>query len=31
MVLAVDEKLTEEQRQQLLAIPDVHTAKAVKL
>jgi D-3-phosphoglycerate dehydrogenase len=31
MVLAVDEKLTEEQRQRLLAIPDVHTAKAVKL
>jgi len=31
MVLAVDEQLTEEQRQRLLAIPDVHTAKAVKL
>jgi D-3-phosphoglycerate dehydrogenase len=31
MVLAVDEQLTEEQRQRFLAIPDVHTAKAVKL
>jgi D-3-phosphoglycerate dehydrogenase len=31
MVLALDEPLTEEQRQQILAIPDIHTAKVVKL
>ena len=31
MVLAVDEQLTDEQRQRLLAIPDVYTAKVVKL
>jgi D-3-phosphoglycerate dehydrogenase len=31
MVLALDEPLTEEQRQQILAIPDIYTAKVVKL
>ncbi|MCL0034539.1 phosphoglycerate dehydrogenase [Dehalococcoidia bacterium] len=31
MVLALDEPLSEQQRQRLLAIPDVYTAKAVKL
>ncbi len=31
MVLGLDEPLTEEQRQKILAIPDVYTAKAVKL
>ncbi len=31
MILAVDEPLPEEQCQQLLAIPDIHTAKVVKL
>ncbi|MCL0075364.1 phosphoglycerate dehydrogenase [Dehalococcoidia bacterium] len=31
MVLALDEPLSEQQRQKLLAIPDVYTAKAVKL
>ncbi len=31
MILAVDEPLSEEQCQQLLAIPDIHTAKVVKL
>ncbi|MBT4513199.1 MAG: ACT domain-containing protein, partial [Chloroflexi bacterium] len=31
MVLALDEPLTEEHIQKLLAIPDVYTAKAVQL
>jgi D-3-phosphoglycerate dehydrogenase len=31
MILAVDEPLSEEQCQQLLAIPDIYTAKVVKL
>jgi D-3-phosphoglycerate dehydrogenase len=31
MVLALDEPLAEEQRQQLLALPDVYTANLVKL
>ncbi|MEE8470029.1 MAG: phosphoglycerate dehydrogenase [Dehalococcoidia bacterium] len=31
MVLGLDDQLTEEQLQRLLAIPDVHTAKVVKL
>jgi len=31
MILALDEPLAEEQRQQILALPDVHTAKLVKL
>ena len=31
MILALDEPLLEEQRQQILSIPDVHTAKLVKL
>ncbi len=31
MVLGLDEPLREEQRQQILAIPDVYTAKLVKL
>jgi D-3-phosphoglycerate dehydrogenase len=31
MVLALDEPVSEEQRQRLLAIPDVYTAKVVKL
>jgi len=31
MILALDEPLTEEQRQKILAIPDVQTAKVVKL
>jgi D-3-phosphoglycerate dehydrogenase len=31
MILAVDEPLSEEQCQQLLAIPDVYSAKVVKL
>ncbi len=31
MVLGLDEPLSEEQRQQILAIPDVYTAKVVKL
>ncbi len=31
MVLGLDEPLSEEQRQQILAIPDVFTAKVVKL
>jgi len=31
MVLALDEPLPEKQRQQILALPDVQTAKLVKL
>jgi len=31
MILALDEPLPEEQRQEILAIPDVYTAKLVKL
>ncbi len=31
MVLALDEPLAEEQRQQILSLPDVYTAKVVKL
>lgn len=31
MILALDELLPEEQRQQILALPDVYTAKLVKL
>jgi len=31
MFLALDEPLAEEQRQEILAIPDIYTAKAVKL
>ena len=31
MILALDEPLPEEQRQQLLSLPDVYTAKLVKL
>lgn len=31
MILALDEPLPEEQRQEILDIPDVHTAKLVKL
>ncbi|MFH1382880.1 MAG: phosphoglycerate dehydrogenase [Chloroflexota bacterium] len=31
MILALDEALPEKQRQQILAIPDVHNAKLVKL
>ncbi|GAI69537.1 unnamed protein product, partial [marine sediment metagenome] len=31
MILALDEPLPEEQRQQILALPDVHTAKLVKM
>jgi len=31
MVLALDEDINEEVRQQLLDIPDVYTAKVVKL
>jgi len=31
MILALDEPLTEEQRQQILSLPDVYTAKVVKL
>jgi D-3-phosphoglycerate dehydrogenase len=31
MILDLDEALPEEARQQILAIPDVHTAKAIKL
>jgi hypothetical protein len=31
MILALDEPLPEEQRQEILAMPDVYTAKLVKL
>lgn len=31
MILALDEPLPEEQRQQILALPDIYTAKLVKL
>jgi hypothetical protein len=31
MLLALDEALPEKYRQQILALPDVHTAKLVKL
>jgi len=31
MILALDEPLPEEQRQQVLALPDVYTAKLVKI
>jgi D-3-phosphoglycerate dehydrogenase len=31
MILALDEPLSEEQQQQILAIPDVHTVKVVKM
>jgi D-3-phosphoglycerate dehydrogenase len=31
MILALDEPLPEEQRQQLLALPDIHTVKMVRL
>jgi len=31
MILALDEPLTEEQRQKILSIPDIHTAKLVQL
>jgi len=31
MILALDEPLLEEQRQQILALPDVYSAKPVKL
>ena len=31
MILALDEPLSEEQRQQVLSLPDIHTAKLVKL
>jgi D-3-phosphoglycerate dehydrogenase len=31
MILALDEPLSEEQRQQLLSLPDIYTAKLVKL
>ena len=31
MILALDEFLPEEQRQQILSLPDVYTAKLVKL
>jgi hypothetical protein len=31
MVFALDEPVSEEQRQKLLAIPDVYTVRVVKL
>ena len=31
MILALDEPFTEEQLKQLLALPDIHTAKVVRL
>jgi D-3-phosphoglycerate dehydrogenase len=31
MILALDESLPEEQRQEILALPDVYAAKLVKL
>ena len=31
MILALDEPFSEEQLQEILAIPDIHTAKMVKL
>jgi len=31
MILALDEPITEEQRQQMLSIPDIYTVKVVKL
>ena len=31
MILALDEAIPEEQRQQVLSIPDVYSAKLVKL
>jgi D-3-phosphoglycerate dehydrogenase len=31
MILALDEPLSEEQRQQILSLPDIYTAKVVKL
>ncbi|GAH55449.1 unnamed protein product, partial [marine sediment metagenome] len=31
MFLALDEPLGEQQRQEILAIPDIYTAKVVKL
>jgi D-3-phosphoglycerate dehydrogenase len=31
LILALDEPLAEEQRQEILAIPDIHTARAVQL
>ena len=31
MILALDQPLSEEQRQEILALPGIHTAKAVKL
>jgi D-3-phosphoglycerate dehydrogenase len=31
MILDLDERLPEEARQKILAIPDVYTAKAIKL
>jgi len=31
MILALDEALTEEQQQQILSLPDIYTAKVVKL
>ena len=31
MILALDEPLPEEQQQQILSVPDVYTAKLVRL
>jgi len=31
MILSLDEPLPEEQKQQILALPDVYTAKVVKI
>jgi hypothetical protein len=31
MILALDRQVDEEERQQLLAMPDIYTAKVVKL
>jgi len=31
MIIALDEPLPEEQRQEMLALPDIHTAKVVRL
>jgi len=31
MILALDEPITEEQREKMLAVPDIYTVKVVKL
>jgi len=31
MILALDEPISEEQREQMLAVPDIYTVKVVKL